>query len=125
VCAEINVTPFVDVALVLLILFMVAATPDREGYEVALPPAAASGPRTARESPVVALAADGGLTLGGAPVTLEGLAASLRARPDGPGSTVVFRADDAAGYGRAVAVLDRIRASGAAIAVVSDRPSAP
>ena len=76
---EINVTPFIDVVLVLLIIFMVAAPLATVDVAVDLPRSmAAATPRP--EKPLfVSLRADLSLSLGEAPVTREGLGAVLDA----------------------------------------------
>ena len=110
---EMNVTPFVDVMLVLLIVFMVAAPLATTTLQLQLPP---SGNQTARSSPVfVALTADGQLYVSSGSLarrtTLPSLAADLGTLVR-PGGRVFIRADKRVPYGRFVAVMDRLRADG-------------
>ncbi len=115
--SEINVTPLVDVVLVLLILFMVATPLLRRGYDVATP-----GTRAGAAAPegqiVVSLLRSGEVFLNRdrvAPAALaEALAGALKGRS---APTVFFAADNDVVYGDAMSVLDTVRAAGARIAV--------
>ncbi len=89
--AEINVTPFVDVALVLLIIFMITAHVMEYGIEVDVPKTKAVA-SSVKELPVVLLSKTGELALGGSPVKLVELVSEIHARY--PGQTDVYiRAD--------------------------------
>ncbi|MBI5068489.1 MAG: protein TolR [Deltaproteobacteria bacterium] len=81
--AEINVTPLVDVMLVLLIIFMVTAPLIQQGVEVKLPEARAQPVKAEEEKLVLSLKADKSIWLGGgeepARLTLEDLEERLRA----------------------------------------------
>jgi biopolymer transport protein ExbD len=124
----INVTPLVDVVLVLLIIFMVVTPLREEALQLrvpdARPPAGAAPP-----SLVVGVRPDGALTLEGVAVD-DGeyerrLGAALRARPAGE-RAVFFSADDAAPYRRLVLALDGARRAGAeTLAVPEPAPAAP
>lgn len=109
----INVTPFIDVMLVLLIVFMVAAPLATVAVPVDLPASAASrspGP----DRPVhVTLKADHGLTVGETPVSNETLAAALDAASGGDKETRIYlRADREVDYGALMTVMDALRAAG-------------
>ena len=113
ILAEINVTPFVDVMLVLLIVFMVAAPMMTVGVPVDLPRAPAAAAAEAREPLIVTLDRDGKVFLERAEVGLPGLVEALRplaaAAPDRP---VFLRADRGQPYGEVMRVLAAVSASG-------------
>lgn len=124
--SEINVTPLVDVVLVLLIIFMLVTPLLQARHDVALARRSASRavPRAALPPLVVRAAADGRVHLDGEVVAVGSLAARVRERlRDEPRRGVVFAGDDALAYGAAIAVLDALRAGGAEpVAVAVDDP---
>lgn len=113
--SEINVTPLVDVVLVLLIIFMVVTPLLQMGYDVTVPPKAeaTSGPPP-QDLVVVSLTADNRVFINKESVPFDQLrlrlAEVLKNRSKG---TVFFSADDRVNYGEAVKVLDVIRDAGA------------
>ncbi|SBW11217.1 membrane spanning protein in TonB-ExbB-ExbD complex [uncultured Alphaproteobacteria bacterium] len=111
--SEINVTPFIDVMLVLLIIFMVAAPLATVDVPVDLP-ASTAEPQPKPEAPLyVSVRAEGGVTVGDAPATLETLAPTLDAASRGDRGTRVFlRADKAVDYGRLMTVMNALRDAG-------------
>jgi biopolymer transport protein ExbD len=89
--AEINVTPFVDVVLVLLIIFMLTAHVMEFGIQVDVPKVAAVKD-TAQELPVVTITKDGAITLNGKPVNYHELGNTIHTQfPKATG--VYVRAD--------------------------------
>ena len=111
--SEINVTPFIDVMLVLLIVFMVAAPLSTVDVPVNLPGAAAPAQDRPQEPLWLSLGLDRVLTLGNAPVPPDGLAAALDAATGGDRTQPVFlRADRDIPYGELMAVLDDLRGAG-------------
>ncbi len=111
--AEINVTPFIDVMLVLLIVFMVAAPLSTVDVPVNLPGSAAPAQERPAQPLWLTLTAEGGLLLDNAPVAEGGLAAALDAATGGDREQTVFlRADRDIAYGELMAVLDSLRAAG-------------
>lgn len=111
--SEINVTPFIDVILVLLIVFMVAAPLSTVDVPVTLP--GSTAPASARpDDPLwLTLTADRRLMLDETPVTPEALAAALDAKTGGKPETPVFlRADRSVDYAALMQVLDRLRGAG-------------
>ena len=107
---EINVTPFIDVMLVLLIIFMVAAPLATVDINIDLP--ASRGVASQRpDQPVwLTIAADRSLALGQAPITREALAAQLDAETGGDRETRIFlRADKAVSYGEVMEVMNTLR----------------
>ena len=112
--AEINVTPFVDVMLVLLIIFMVAAPLMTVGVPVQLPETAARSLPAEQEEPLtVTVTADGAIAIQTTEVAPEELLARLRAIAAERESTRIFlRADGAVPYERVVQVMGALNAGG-------------
>jgi biopolymer transport protein ExbD len=110
---EINVTPFIDVMLVLLIIFMVAAPLATVDVPVDLPASTASQqPRP--DAPVfLTIKADRSLVLGETPVVADGLAAALAQATGGDRNERIFlRADRSVDYGALTDAMNRLRAAG-------------
>ncbi len=112
--AEINVTPFVDVMLVLLIIFMIAAPLLTTGVPVELPKAAAAALPAEDEQPLtISLTADGKVMLQETEVALETLIPKLRAIAAERTSDKVFlRADGAISYEAVMQVMAALNAGG-------------
>jgi biopolymer transport protein TolR len=114
--AEINVTPMVDVMLVLLIIFMVTAPLLVAGVPVDLPDSKAGALDQEAKPLQISLEADGSLHLDDQPVAPSELGARLAAvaessrEPGGP--RIFLRADRALDYGRVMAVMGEINAAG-------------
>ena len=111
--ADINVTPFVDVMLVLLIIFMVALPVSTVAVKVDLPQAAAS-PFPTQPPVVVSLTLDGRLYVGDRATTLEALPADAAAAigPNPTAQRIYLRADEGVRYGALMGVMNRLRARG-------------
>jgi biopolymer transport protein ExbD len=108
--AEINVTPLVDVVLVLLIIFMVTAPFLQGGVDIDLPKVSAQG-LDLREGISVTVDPSGTVYLDKAPVQLADLGDELEKR--GAASRPVFlRADSRVPYGTVAQVIGRVRAAG-------------
>jgi biopolymer transport protein ExbD/biopolymer transport protein TolR len=121
---EMNVTPLVDVVLVLLIIFMVMTPMMLKHFSVVLPPEApdAPSPADAEQPIVVSLNSEGTIRINRDEVADTELVGRLRrvlaARAT---RTIVFDAHDDASYARAVAALDLARSAGATrIAVATE-----
>jgi len=109
---EINVTPFIDVMLVLLIIFMVAAPLATVDLPVDLP-ASNAAPHEKPEKPIyVTIQSDLALALGETPVKRSDLIAALEALGGDKGKRIYLRADGAVPYGEMMAILERLRAGG-------------
>jgi biopolymer transport protein ExbD len=110
---EINVTPFIDVMLVLLIIFMVAAPLATVDVRVELPTSTAE-PQPRPDKPVfLTIKADDSLALGDAPVARDGLAAALdTATGQDRDQRVFLRADKGVPYGNVMGVLNLLRSAG-------------
>lgn len=112
--AEINITPFVDVMLVLLIIFMVAAPMLTVGVPVELPRTAASALPTEQEEPLtITLTADGRTLIQTTDVPMNELILRLTAIAAERTSNKVFlRADGAIPYQRVAEVMGALNAGG-------------
>ena len=118
--ADINVTPLVDVMLVLLIIFMVTAPMLATGIKVNLPSAKTAQPLENKEPVIVAVAKDGGLSVGRDEVSRDELAAKVKAKLTDSNGVVQLRGDRDAAYGDVVSVMDELAANGVTrIAIVS------
>jgi biopolymer transport protein TolR len=111
--AQINVTPLVDVMLVLLVIFMVTAPIIQQGVQVELPKTRAAPLASAEEPLVVGIAKTGTTYLNDTPIALADLRSKLVAigqiRPD---RQVFLRADRTVPYGDVVRVIAAIKESG-------------
>ena len=113
--AEINVTPFVDVMLVLLIIFMVTAPLLTAGVPVDLPDSRANALPQEQEQVTISLAGDGAIYLDDEQLTQDQLAARLVAIAPAEGSdgpTVTLRADRTLPYGNVMAVMGELNRAG-------------
>jgi biopolymer transport protein TolR len=112
--SEINVTPLVDVMLVLLIIFMVAAPLLTVGVPIELPKTAATALPSEREEPLtIAMTADGGILVQTTPVERAELIALLRSVAGERDTAKVFlRADGAIPYDQVMQVMGALNASG-------------
>jgi biopolymer transport protein TolR len=121
--AEINVTPLVDVMLVLLIVFMVTAPLLATGMRVNLPQAKAQSVE-AKEPLVLTIAKDGSLQLGAQDVARADLIATIRSKIGDDNATVIhLRGDRDANYGEIVEVMGELAEAGfARIALITSRP---
>ncbi|WP_116132412.1 protein TolR [Tropicimonas sp. IMCC34043] len=112
--SEINVTPMVDVMLVLLIIFMVAAPLMTVGVPVKLPETAAQPLPTEQEEPlVVTLTGDGRVAIMTTEVPEGELVSRLRAvAAERDGNRIFLRADGAIPYARVMQVMGALNAGG-------------
>jgi len=111
---DINVTPFVDVVLVLLIIFMVTAPLMLQGMDVNLPQTTTQPIRMPNAPLVLTVTKDGKYSLARKIIPADELQQKLEAVFDARGSKEVFlRADEAAPYGVVVKALAAARRAGA------------
>ncbi len=112
--ADINVTPLVDVMLVLLIIFMVAAPMLHQGIEVKLPQASAQNLPLRVEDPLVlSIRSDGLLYLRETPVSKEALVGAVQAEIAAKGDSSVFlKGDREVPYGQVIELLDLLYRGG-------------
>ena len=110
--AEINITPLVDVVLVLLVIFMITAPVLQSGIEVSVPKT-----RTVREITeqrvVLTIDRDGGIFLGDSPVNIHELPQRLHQSNADPSKQVIYlRADERVTFGIFASVMDTVKQAG-------------
>ena len=111
--AEINVTPFVDVMLVLLIVFMVTAPLLTVGVPVDLPKTRAQALSQDREPLSVTIKRDGQIYLQNSPIAEDELVSKLSAiAANGYDQRIFVRGDKAVDYGRVMEVMGMLSAAG-------------
>ena len=111
--AEINMTPFIDVVLVLLIIFMVAAPLLASGVPIDLPKTSAGELKVDQKPLSIAIDDKGAIFVADQPVTLENLAARLQElAKDGYDERIYLRGSKAVNYGRIAEVMTLVTAAG-------------
>ncbi len=115
--SDINVTPFVDVMLVLLIIFMVAIPAATVSIKLDLPPAIPPPPNAPKppEPTVINIQASGGVFIGEVPTTVDTLPADLARKlnkPDPTKERVYIRADRTVRYGQFMEVMNTLQGNG-------------
>jgi biopolymer transport protein TolR len=125
--SDINVTPMVDVMLVLLIIFMVVTPMLNNKVNVELPPAAAAvvmEDANKEDAVVVAVTRDGKTFLGGDQVTPADLGPKVSEKLENKtDKRVYFRGDNRANYGKVMEAIDGIRAAGVSqLGMLADKP---
>ncbi|WP_315708135.1 TonB system transport protein ExbD [Brenneria uluponensis] len=128
VLSEINVTPFIDVMLVLLIIFMVAAPLSTANIPLDLPSTTSIQPTPVLEPITVSLKADNQMYIGDEPVSKDQFIAELDKGSKGNKNARIFlRADKDIDYGRLMTFMDLLRDGGytkiALIGLPSDQTS--
>lgn len=109
--SDINVTPLVDVCLVLLIIFMIVLPALVNGMPVHLP-MAAHGESVSNQPLQITVNADRTLYFGSTVIRIEELTGALQRARAESNRPVIVRADKSLAYGDVVAVLDQCRAAG-------------
>ena len=122
--SEINVTPFVDVMLVLLIVFMVTAPLLTVGVPVVLPKTQAQSIADPEEPLVISVNAEGGIFIQDSSVELDQLVPRLRAITESKPDTRIFvRGDRAIAYGRIMQVMGTVNTAGfTRVALIAELP---
>ena len=110
--AEINITPLVDVVLVLLVIFMITAPVLQSGIEVSVPKT-----RTVREITeqrvVLTIDREGGIFLGDNPINIHDIPQTLRQPGADPSKQVIYlRADQRVTFGIFASVMDAVKQAG-------------
>jgi biopolymer transport protein TolR len=125
--SEINVTPMVDVMLVLLIIFMVAAPLLTSGVPVDLPQTAAKELNTESKPITVTVRPDGELFLGEDPITAGALLPAIEALAAGNSEQRLYiRGDATAQYGAIMDVMGALSSAGYAhIGLITEQKQAP
>ncbi len=113
IMSQINVTPFVDVMLVLLIIFMITAPLLTAGVPVDLPQAGATPLQGEDEPLAVSIRADGSIYLQDSLIALDDLAPRLTAIAErNPNVRIFVRGDKAIAYGRVMEVMGTLNEAG-------------
>ncbi|MGH6866108.1 MAG: ExbD/TolR family protein [Methyloceanibacter sp.] len=121
--SEINITPMVDVMLVLLIIFMVTAPLLVAGVPVDLPNTSAARISQPKKPMIVSLSPDGSLFVRDEQITRDGLVPMLQAMRSAEGDTVVYvRADKSIAYGEVMDILGQVGESGYARVSLLSQP---
>jgi biopolymer transport protein TolR len=128
--SEINVVPYIDVSLVLLIIFMVTAPMLQTGVDVELPQASARAVQQDEQPPVIlSIRADGSLYLDpgsqtDAPVAEAAVAGRIRdLLRNRPGLAVLIRGDRKVDYGRVVTLMAALKKAGLARVGLMTQPA--
>jgi len=124
IMTDINVTPMVDVMLVLLVIFMVAAPLLTVGVEVDLPKTSAAQLPGKDEPIAVTVKSDGEIYLQNTQIPLESLVPRLNAiLKENPDPRIFVRGDRSINYGRVMEVMGTINAAGYhKVALVTEQP---
>jgi biopolymer transport protein TolR len=111
--SEINVTPMVDVMLVLLIIFMVAAPLLTVGVPIELPQSQGKQLESNKEPLTISVSANGDIFIGETKVALDEIAEKLKAiAKNGMDEQIFVRGDKGISYGQVMLVMGRISAGG-------------
>jgi biopolymer transport protein ExbD len=104
---EINITPMLDLAYVLLVIFIIMTTATVQGIKVNLPKASAQPSLAENKTKAITIAADGTIYLDTFPVTMSELENTLRQyKAANPNLPVIIKADSTIQYQKVVDVLD-------------------
>lgn len=122
--SEINVTPLVDVMLVLLIIFMVTAPMMTQGLDVNLPKVDANSLQTEDKQTILTIKADGSIFLDEFAVSVDNLAYQVSEVMNIKGNQMVFiKADSTTPYGDVAGVMGQLRKAGiTSIGLVTEPP---
>lgn len=119
---SINVTPMLDLAYVLLVVFILMTTASVQGITLAMPKPSATPPAERNEVVVLRVEPDGSIKLNGTPRTEESLRAELAAvKARDAKATVVIQGDGKAPYQRVVAMIDLCNELGIGLSLATSR----
>lgn len=124
VMSDINITPFVDVVLVLLVIFMVTATAIVERSMLVKLPQAATGEAPDNVSLGLTLTEGGDLLLDGEPVDTEGIRERIRTEKQAGNEVVtLIAADEMVAHGRVVWLMDLVKSEGVSSFAINIDPA--
>ncbi len=127
--ADINVTPFVDIMLVLLIIFMVSIPPATIAIKVDLPPAINSTDQPKTKPTYISIKSDGQILIVDKPTSLSSLTDDLTAslnKPNPKDETILIRADRLVRYKDFMSVVNQLQTEGFyKVALISENLNAP
>jgi biopolymer transport protein TolR len=125
--SDINVTPFVDVMLVLLIVFMISAPLLTVGVDVNLPKTEAKNLSDDQKPLVISITQQNKIYIQESPVTLDRLIPRLQAiTKSNHEAKIYIRGDENLSYGQIMGIMGRINAAGfTKVALLADLPTAP
>lgn len=113
VLSEINVTPLVDVMLVLLVVFMITAPMMQQGIDIQLPKTATAGIQNKEEPFVLTIKSNGKLYIGTTSVSMTALKDKLQARFKNQKDKLVYiKADKSVDYGTVAETIAEVKAAG-------------
>ncbi|MEP9360955.1 biopolymer transporter ExbD [Sphingomonas sp. KR3-1] len=107
---DINITPMLDLAYVLLVIFILMATASVQGIKVDLPKASAAQSLVQPKTIAITVTTDGQIFMDAFPVTIADLETRLRnAKASNPDVPIVLKGDQTAQYGKVTQILDLCR----------------
>ena len=113
IMSDINVVPFIDIMLVLLVVFMVTAPMMTQGVQVSLPEVESTPINEDNEPMQVLIKKDGSIYVHEKAVEMKDLAPTLKAiKEQKPGTAILLRADKAVNYGRVMEVMSALQTAG-------------
>ena len=110
--AELTLTPLIDTALTLLIIFMITAPMMRNAIKVSLPDGSAKEAGDNKQELVVYVDSNEKIFFNDIPVSLDGLIAKLKDKSGPRQETVFVRADKSVSYGKVIGIVDKIKVVG-------------
>jgi len=115
IVAEINMTPLIDIMLVLLIVFMVSSTAALEsGMDIELPKTSLTNPKKEAEILVISLSKDGSVSVHGKSVKSEEISRKIASSlTELKTDSVILEGDTAANLGKAIELMDMAKVAGA------------
>ena len=124
--SDINVTPFIDVLLVLLVIFMITQPMLRKVLDIQVPVEEATQQATTSNNIVLEIAADGSLTINTRPVTKEALSAEFHTIYDSrPEKLLFIKADNSRQFKEVVWAIDVARGAGVKVFGLAPPDAAP